>query len=211
MDSMIRHRPHYVCAPAGANGSHLSWGHQVGGLHLLPGVIARTNQRSRLDMLEAHGEALAPKERELLGGDVSVDRNVLGRRAEILTKRENVDVHVAELAHRRQHFLCRFAHSQDDSGFRGNVRRVRLHVAKDMHYARVPSARATALVKSRHRLGIVIVDLGARIEYGADALLTSLKVGYQHLDRTSRNALVNLPDRFGKDVSAEIGEVVSID
>ena len=68
--------------------------------------------------------------------------------------------------------------------------------AEDVHHPLVAPARARLLVQARHRLGIVIVDLGPRVEHGADGVLVALKVGDQHFHRAGRHALVDLPDRL---------------
>ena len=57
----------------------------------------------------------------------------------------------------------------------------------------------------------MIVDLGPRFENGADAVLIALKIRNQDLDRAARNPLMNLPDRLGEDVGAEIGKIVAVD
>src|SRR4029077_14533999 len=71
--------------------------------------------------------------------------------------------------------------------------------------------RPRFLVESRHRLGVVIVDLGSCLEHGADAVLVALKIWYEDFDRTARNLLVNLANRFGENPGAEVGEVVTVD
>src|SRR5688500_2403747 len=123
-NSERRHHPRHGRASDGASGSRLSWSHQIGGLHLLPGVIAGTNEGSRFDMLEAHRESFAAKHRELVWRDVAVERNVIGGRAQILPERENVDVDGAKIPHRREHLFDRLAHPQDDAGLRRDVRRI---------------------------------------------------------------------------------------
>ena len=42
-------------------------------------------------------------------------------------------------------------------------------------------------------------------------VLVPLEIGNEHLDRAAGHALVDLPDRLGEDVRAEVGQVVAID
>src|SRR6185436_18533124 len=49
----------------------------------------------------------------------------------------------------------------------------------------------------------------ARFQHRANAVDGALKIRNEHLDRTTGHPLVDLTDRLGEDVGAEVGQVVS--
>ena len=57
----------------------------------------------------------------------------------------------------------------------------------------------------------MVVDVGARFEHRADGIRIALKIGDEHLDRAAGKTLMDLPDRFGKDVRPEVGEIIAVD
>ena len=87
---------------------------------------------------------------------------------------------------------------------------MRLAVRKISQHALVAAAGARLLVQARHRLGVVVVDLGARLEHGANGVLLPLEVGDEHLDRAARELRVDLADGLGEDVRAEVRQVVAV-
>ena len=136
---------------------------------------------------------------------------MLVRRPQVLPEREDVDVDVAQLAHRLQHLGNLLAHAEDQSRFRGDLRRYPLRDAEDLEHAFVAAAGTTAFEEPRHRLGVVVVDLGGGVEHGADRLLAPLEIGDEHLDGAVGELRVDLADGLGEDVGAEVGEIVAVD
>src|SRR5687768_1646958 len=180
------------------------------GSHLLPRMIARPHERARLDVPEPHLAADPPELAELLGRVVTVERQVVRRRSQILAECENVHVDVAEIAHHGHDLLDGLAESEDDPCLRRDVRRIGLGVPEDLHDTLVATARPRALVQPWDGFGVVVIDLWPRVEHGADAVHVPLEVRDQYLHRTPGNLLVNLPDRLGEDVRAEVREVVAV-
>src|SRR6185312_8926016 len=86
------------------------------GLHLLPRVIARPDERAGLDVLESHGHADVLQPAELFRRDVAIELDVRVRRPEVLAERENVDVDRAQIAHDDLDLLERLAHPENDAG-----------------------------------------------------------------------------------------------
>ena len=104
----------------------------------------------------------------------------------------------------------RLAEPEDHPRLGGDVGGEALGEREDLHHALVAAAGAAALVEARDGLGVVVVDVGARLEHGADGGLVPLEVGDEHLDRAGGNARADLPDRLGEDERAEVGEVVAV-
>src|ERR1700682_3778152 len=131
-------------------------------LYLLPRVIAGANEWTGFDVTKAHFHANLVKPFEFLPSVISVEGDVRVGRTEVLPQSENVDVHLAQVAHHRDDFLDRLSHAENHSGLGGNVRRDSLGVAEDLHHSRIAPPGPCLLVKARHRLGAVSVDLGTR-------------------------------------------------
>src|SRR4051812_6036307 len=75
------------------------------GVDLFPRVVARADERSGLDMPEAHFPTDAGKIAELLRRVVTVERKVVSRWPEVLTEREDIDVNRPQVPHHGGHFL----------------------------------------------------------------------------------------------------------
>src|SRR5258707_6502281 len=63
---------------------------------LVPGVIARANERAGFDMPEPERERLDLHLSELIGVVIALDRQVLERRPQVLADREDVGVDLAQ-------------------------------------------------------------------------------------------------------------------
>ena len=88
----------------------------------------------------------------------------------------------------------------------------RLAVVK-MSITRVVAAAGPApLVEPRHRLRVVIVDVGLRLEHGLDrGLLRPGSRGRALRPDVSGQPRLDLPDRLGEGPGAEVGQVVAVD
>src|SRR5689334_23329422 len=128
-------------------------------LDLLPGMIARAHEGTRFHVAITHLATGFTELCELLRCVVPVERVVIRRGAEILSEREDVDVHVAKLSHRLQYLGNGFAHAEDESRLGRNVGCDALRHAKDLEHALVATAGTATLEEARHSFGVVVVDL----------------------------------------------------
>ena len=133
------------------------------------------------------------------------------RRAEILPEGEDVDVDGAQLAHRGEEFLVGLSHPEDDAGLGGDVGGEALGDAEDLEDARITAAGPRLLVEARDGLGVVVVDVRARLEDRSDRIDIALEVGNEDFDRRGRVAGLDLADGLGKGPGAEVREIVAID
>ena len=69
------------------------------GLDLLPGVVTRPNEGSGLDVPESHRQSFLPQRGEFVGRVLTVHREVIVGRTQVLAEREDVDVHLSEVPH----------------------------------------------------------------------------------------------------------------
>src|SRR5665811_376477 len=73
-------------------------------LHLLPGMVAGSYERSGLDVTESHSHADLVKLPEFRGRVVAVERDVIVGWTQVLTEREDIHVNVTEVAHHSDDF-----------------------------------------------------------------------------------------------------------
>src|SRR5688572_9395187 len=99
------------------------WRSDTSRLDLLPGVVARADERPGLDVAEAHLRAEPLELAELVGGVVAVQGQVVVRWAQVLAEGEDVDVRGAQVAHDGEHLLGRLAEAEDDARLGRDVRR----------------------------------------------------------------------------------------
>src|SRR5882672_10393191 len=69
---------------------------ELGAGDLVTGVVARADERTRLDVLEAEVQRGALHLGELVGVVVTLEREVLERRSQVLADREDVAVDLAQ-------------------------------------------------------------------------------------------------------------------
>src|SRR4029077_13855138 len=68
-----------------------------------------------------------------------------------------------------------------------------------------------ARVEPRHRFGVVVEDVGARIDDRAHRLQVALEVWSQDFDRRPRAAVADRPDRAREDARPAVPQVVAVD
>src|SRR5437879_5112615 len=90
----------------------------LGGVALLVGAVARTDERPGEDRAEAERLALLAEPAELVGVHPAVDRRVLRARLEVLADRDDVDAVVTQVAQRVDDLVVRLAEPDDDPGLR---------------------------------------------------------------------------------------------
>src|SRR4029077_19751474 len=142
---------------------------------------------------------------------VAIEPDVRIRRAKVLPEGEDIDVDFAQIAHHGDDLLDSLTHAENHTGLGRNIGCDALGVAEDLHHSRVATSGPRFLVESRHRFGVVIVDLGSCLEHGADAVLVALKIWYENFDRTAGNFFMNLANGFGEYPGAEVGKVIAVD
>ena len=72
------------------------------------GVVGTPHKWTRLDMPEAHFQALHFQHEEFIGMDVSVDRKMILCWLKILAEGEDIAVYLAKILHNIEHFLGSF-------------------------------------------------------------------------------------------------------
>src|ERR1700735_402527 len=79
---------------------------------VLPRVIRAAHQRSRLYVMEAHRECCGLDLGELCRRYVASDRNVIGRRTQILAQRQDVALDVVEIANHFEQLIVSLAQAE---------------------------------------------------------------------------------------------------
>src|SRR5439155_16505955 len=86
--------------------------------NLVASVVARAHERPRLDVLEPEGRSLDLHLGELVGVVIALDRQMLQRRPQVLTDREDVDVDRAERLERLRQLGPRLAEADHERALR---------------------------------------------------------------------------------------------
>ena len=130
--------------------------------------------------------------------------------AQVLSQGEDVDVGLAEIAHRFDQLLALLAQPQDDARLREQARRGSTGPPEQLQRALVPTAVAGQLVQPRHRLGIVVEDIGAGVDDGLKRPGLPLEVGNQQFDAAGRRLAADGEDGGGEDPRAAVGQIVAV-
>src|SRR5580704_2464348 len=179
-------------------------------LGLLVRVIAGAHQRSGLDVAEAEAQRLLPQLAEFLRRVEPGYGQVVARGAEILTHGKNVNAAATEVAEHLNQFFRGFAESHHHSALRHHAGRELLGIFQQREAAFVTGSGAHRAVKTRHGFGVVIENVGPRLEHNLQRFFESLKVRNQHLDAAIRNQLANLANGLGENSGATDVVIVTI-
>ena len=186
-------------------------------IHLRPdavelalGVIGGADQRTRLDVGEADRASGFTELRELLGRVVARDRQVLGRRPQVLAEGQDVDVRLAQVAHRLEQLVALFAQTEDDAGLGQQARRRAARPPEELQRALVAAAVARELVEARHRLGVVVEDVRRGVDHDLEGFWLALEVGDQQLDAAAGRETPERPHRRREGARPAVGQVVTV-
>ena len=137
---------------------------ELGARDLVAGVVARADERARLDVLEAEREGLGLHLGELVGVVVAIERQVLLRRPQVLADREDVDVDLAQRLERLGELVAGLAQADHQRALRvGRVPvlvRVGLRPLEDAQRPIPAGALADRLLQAADRLEVVVQDVG---------------------------------------------------
>ena len=105
---------------------------------------------------------------------------------------------------RRDQLVALFAEADHHAGLGRDVGRVAARPIEQLQRARVASARARHAIQARHGFGVVVQDVGPRVEHRAQRRLVALEVGNQHLDAARGQPRARLADGVGEDRRAAV-------
>src|SRR5829696_6244542 len=174
-------------------------------------VVARADERSGGHRLEAHGVGLALQLGELVRVPVADHRQVVARRAQVLTHREHLHAVVAEDAEGLEQLLLRLAEAGHDPRLRHDL--VAAHLLRvPEHAAGAQEARAAPgkRIQPRHGLDVVVEDVRALGDHARQRHLLAAEVGRQHLDLAAGSHPPDRADHADERAGAEIGQVVAV-
>src|SRR5207248_9116866 len=162
-------------------------------------------------MAEAHGEGRGLELDEFLRTVFAFARRVLGAGPQVLADREDVDAVRAHVLEYRQQLLCGLAESDHDAGLGDHVRSQLLDISEQRQAVRVHRFGTNARVEAGHGLGVVVEDVRARLDHGADRLAVALEVGRQHLDGGTGAAPADGANGAREYPGAAVAQVVAVD
>ena len=119
---------------------------------------------------------------ELLRRDEANDRMVLARWCEILPDGEEIDLRGTQIVHELQDLVALLAEPDHDPGF-GEQARIELFGAlQQAQRVEIARARPHAQIFGRHRLEIMVEDVGLASTTRLERALFSQEIRRQHLD-----------------------------
>ena len=134
---------------------------------------------------------------------------MFGRRAQVLSERQDVDADLAQLAEHRAQLVGLFAQAQHQPGL--GDRAARLRVAQDRVRTGVARLHAHLARQPRHRLEVVREHVGAGGQHDVDRAGVALEVAGQHLQHHVGADPLHGADRRRPVRGAAVGQVVPID
>ena len=148
---------------------------------------------------------------ELVRVIVADHRRVRGGGTQVLADCEDLATDRAQVGEGCHQLVMFFAETDHEPRLRRDDRREAACPVEQFQRSRVAAARTGHAIQARHRLGIVVEDVGPRIEHGTERVFVAPKIGNQDLDAALRQAGAGLTNRLREDRGAAVAEVVAVD
>ncbi len=195
-------------------------------VRLFVGEVARADERSGDDELDAFGFSDAFVFFELVGMDPAVDREVVAGRLEVLTDRDDVarvasrlvvfvawsgvvGGHRDEVVEELEDFFFAFADSDHDPGLGDGA--LCFDAFEEFHRALVACAWAYGGVTAADGFEVVRDDVGLRVDDHLQRCFVAFEVSDEDLDGHVGACFARAHDGLGPDPGASIGDIVAID
>ena len=183
----------------------------VGAFGLFVRVVAAADEGATLYVAEAHLQGLFLVEGELGRGDHALHRQVVLRGREVLSDGEDIHLALAEIAEDLEKLFGLFADADHESGLGNDVGLHLLGAREQVERALVTSSGACDAIEARHGLGVVIQDVGPRVNDDAQGLVDTLEVRDQDFDGTAGLRFTNPTDDVGENRGSADVVVIAID
>ena len=147
---------------------------------------------------------------ERLGRDERLHLGVLARGLEVLADGEEVHVGRAQVVHHLQHLLARLAEAHHDARLGEQGGGQLLHPLQQPQGVEVACAGPDPQIERRHRLQVVVVDIGCRCHDRLQRAVLAQEVRGEHLDRGVGRQPPDGADGGGEVGAAAVGKVVAV-
>src|SRR5438105_2440463 len=174
-------------------------------------MVGGADQGTRLHVAEAQRECLITQLDELGGRVEALDLGVLWRRPQVRADGQHVDVVGAHVPEHVLQLFDRLAEPDHDAGLGDHVGAHRFDMTQKPEAVGVDRLGAHGGVEAGDRLGVVVVDVGLRLDDRRHCLQVAGEVGRQHLDGGARAAALDGADGAGKDLGPAVAKVVAVD
>ena len=147
--------------------------------------------------------------REFVRVVVPVHRQMLLRRLQVLPHRQDVAAHCGHVTHEGMDGFIGFAESHHDA--RLGLRAAGLRAFEQLERLVVPRLGPHRPVEFRHRLQVVVEQVGTGVEHGLKRFFRSLEIRDEHFHAHAWAPAAYGPDRLGEDRRAAVGPFVPVD
>ena len=179
--------------------------------HVARGMVARADERAAGHLRKADATCRAAQLLEFFRRQVTHDRQVFGRRTEILPKGQEITAGIEQVSQRVEQLGACFAQPEHQAAL-GFDRRVELFdAAKQFERPAIDALAAPHLaIEPRHGLGVVVENFGRGGDHALDGARLADEVGREHFDRRA-GRFAHRQHRAIKMFGAAVSEVVARD
>ena len=161
-------------------------------------------------MRESHLVSQALEFVELQLRNVADDRQMIGRRPQILADREDVDLVRSQIAHHLFRFVGFLAQPEHQPGFGRHRRAQAFGMLQHVERPFVARAYTHLPVQPRYSFDVVIQHVRLGIHYDFHSFVRALKIRHQHFYFASGNPLADGPDGQREQLRAAVFAIVTI-
>src|SRR5579859_475401 len=161
-------------------------------------------------MTETEAQRLFPQVREFLGLIEACNGQVIFRRTEILSDRENVNTTHPQITENIYQFLRRFAQADHDTAFCHHAWREFLRVFEQRECPLISCSRTHGPIEPGHSLCVVVEHVRPSFKHDPQRLFNTLKIGNEHFDSAIRGQFADCLYGFGKNARASNVVVIAI-
>src|SRR2546427_8283532 len=127
---------------------------------------------------------------------------------QVLADGQDVGARLPDAAHRLAYLFRLLAQAHHDAALGDEAGRLR--AAEQPQRAFEAGAGAHLAVEPRHRLRVVVQDVGRGVDHDLQGGRVTLEVRDEHLDRAAGDALADLPDARREDAGAAVTLIVAV-
>jgi len=177
---------------------------------MLVGVITGSHQWTRFNMPESQFKRFLFDEVKLIGRVETRNRQVIARRPQILTNRENIHRSLGQIAKHVLEFGHIFAQADHYSTLGYYLRIEQFGIPQNAYCPLIARARPNRAIKARYSFRIVVEDVWFSFDHHSQRSFVTLEIGDQNLDPAFGSTGSDLVYGFGENLSPAQVVIVTV-